>query len=140
MTEDLMKFFDKLYINFPDKYNSYQGSFGRISAVKNDVKSKCLFGTIDDQINYKYPDGFIYPLLGGVVGLMKYDELTDTLKWKINPTSDDFNIKDLSLTKYVGWLKKDLDPQKNGKNQLMYMEAEEAYEAYSNSYRNRNRS
>lgn len=130
MTEDLMKFFDLLYINFPDMYNANQGSFGRISAVKNDKKSKSLFGTIDTTINYTYPDGYIYPLIGGSVGLMKYDEVTDTLQWKLNPTKDIFNLKNVPLVKYVGWLKKDLDPQRNGKNQLMYMEAEEAFEAY----------
>lgn len=131
MTEDLMKFFDLLYVKFPDLYNSHQGSFGRITAVKNSKKSKALFGTISESIDYTYPDGYIYPLLGGVVGLMKYDEVTDTLKWTINPTSKDFELKNLPLVKYVGWLKKDLDPQRNGKNQLMYMEAEEAYQAYA---------
>lgn len=131
MTEDLMKFFDLLYVNFPGMYNSQQGSFGRITAVKKDVKSKPLFGTIDESIDYTYPDGFIYPLLGGVVGLMKYDEMTDTLKWIINPTSTSFDLMKLAMVKYVGWLKKDLDPQRNGKNQLMYMEAEEAFEAYA---------
>ena len=126
-----MKFFDLLYVDFPDMYNSHQGSFGRITAVKNGVKSKALFGTITESIDYTYPDGYIYPLLGGVVGLMKYDEATDTLKWIVNPTSEDFDLKSLPLVKYVGWLKKDLDPQRNGKNQLMYLEAEEAYEAYA---------
>ena len=51
---------------------------------------------------------------GGVVGLMKYDEVTDTLKWVVNPTSESFDLKSLPLVKYVGWLKKDLDPQRNG--------------------------
>lgn len=135
MTEDLMKFFDLLYVNFPDMYNSHQGSFGRITAVKNGVKSKALFGTISESIDYTYPDGYIYPLLGGVVGLMKYDEVTDTLKWVVNPTSEKFDLKSLPLVKYVGWLKKDLDPQRNGKNQLMYMEAEEAFEAYAKKFK-----
>lgn len=130
MTKDLMKFFDLLYVNFPDMYNANQGSFGRITAVKNEKKSKPLFGTINKEINYTYPDGYIYPLIGGVIGLMKYDELTDTLQWIVNPTNENFNLKNLPLMKYIGWLKKDLDPQRNGKNQLMYMEAEEAYEAY----------
>lgn len=131
MTEDLMKFFDLLYVKFPNMYNSHHGSFGKITAVKKDAKSKPLFGTIDESIDYTYPDGYIYPLLAGVVGLMKYDEVTDTLKWIVNPTSDSFDLMKLPLVKYVGWLKKDLDPQRNGKNQLMYMEAEEAYEAYA---------
>lgn len=135
MTEDIMKFFDLLYVKFPEMYNSNQGSFGRISAVKNDVKSRPMFSTINVSINYTYPDGYIYPLLGGVVGLMEYDEITDTLKWIINPTSESFNLMNLPLVKYIGWLKKDLDPQRNGKNQLMYMEAEEAFEAYIKKFK-----
>lgn len=130
MTEDLMKLFDTLYLTFPEMYNSNQGSFGRITAVKNGVKSKPLFGTTNESVDYTYPDGFIYPLIGGATGLMMYDEETGTLRWKVNPHSSNFSLKDMPLVKYVGWLKKDLDPQKNGKNQLMYMEAEEAYEAY----------
>lgn len=135
MTEDLMKFFDQLYIKFPDMYNSNQGSFGRITAVKNGAPSKPMFGTTDAQCYYTYPDGYIYPLLGGVIGLMKYDESSNTLKWAVNPNSESFNLMDLQLMKYVGWLKKDLDPQRNGKNQLMYMEAEEAFEAYSKKFK-----
>lgn len=132
MTEALMRYFDILYVSFPDMYNKNQGSFGRISCVKNDEKSKSspLFRTNSTQISYTYPDGFIYPLIGGVVSLIEYDDQTDTLKWKIDPTSDSFRPKEIPLSKYLGWLRKDLDPQHNGKNQLMYLEAEEAYEAY----------
>ena len=66
----------------------------------------------------------------GVVSLIEYDEQNANLKWRVNPTSAKFNAKDIPLLKYLGWLRKDLDPQHNGKNQLMYLEAEEAYEAY----------
>ena len=132
LTEAIMKYFDILYVSFPEMYNKNQGSFGRISCVKNDEKSRSLplFRTINTSIPYIYPDGFIYPLIGGIVALIKYDEVTDTLKWKIDPTSVKFVPKDIPLLKYLGWLRKDLDPQHNGKNQLMYLEAEEAYEAY----------
>lgn len=134
LTEDVMKFFDTLYLSFPEIYNANQGSFGRITAVKNGVPSHPLFMTTDKTINYSYPDGFIYPLLGGVVGLMEYDEKLGIVKWAINPNSSDFKVEEMQLAKYMGWLKKDLDPQKNGKNQLMYMEAQEAYEAYLNKH------
>lgn len=132
MTEAIMRYFDILYVSFPDMYNKNQGSFGRITCVKNDEKSKSwpLFKTISTPIPYIYPDGFIYPLIGGIVSLIEYDDQTDTLKWKVDPTSEEFNPKDIPLLKYLGWLRKDLDPQHNGKNQLMYLEAEEAYEAY----------
>lgn len=130
MTEDIMKLFDKLYLSFPDMYNSQQGSFGRITFVKNNVQSSPIFGTTDKKVDYTYPDGYIYPLLGGIVSLMKYEEDLDIINWKTNPSTVDFDLMQIPLLKYVGWLKKDLDPQHNGKNQLMYMEAEEAYEGY----------
>lgn len=130
MTEDIMKLFDKLYLSFPDMYNSQQGSFGRITFVKNNVQSSPIFGTTDEKVDYTYPDGYIYPLLGGIVSLMKYEEDLDIINWKTNPSAIDFDLMQIPLLKYVGWLKKDLDPQHNGKNQLMYMEAEEAYEGY----------
>lgn len=132
MTEAIMQYFDILYVSFPDMYNKNQGSFGRISCVKNDENSKSLplFRTINTPIPYTYPDGFIYPLIGGIVSLIEYDEQNNSLKWRVNPTSTKFNPKDIPLLKYLGWLRKDLDPQHNGKNQLMYLEAEEAYEAY----------
>lgn len=38
MTEDIMKLFDQLYINFPSLYNKNNGSFGRIVEVKNKKK------------------------------------------------------------------------------------------------------
>lgn len=138
MAEDLMKFFDQLYLNFPSMYNDNNGCFGGIAAVKklkDGEKAKLLFGTTNTNVGYTYPDGFIYPLIGGIIGLMRYDATTDTLKWKLNPSSEKFSFKEISkpyLSKYFGWLKKDLDPQRNGKNQLMYMEAQEAYEAYVN--------
>lgn len=130
MTEDIMKLFDKLYLSFPDMYNSQQGSFGRITFVKNNVQSSPIFGTTDEKVDYTYPDGYIYPLLGGIVSLMKYEEDLNIINWKTNPSAADFDLMQIPLLKYVGWLKKDLDPQHNGKNQLMYMEAEEAYEGY----------
>lgn len=130
MTEDIMKLFDKLYLSFPDMYNSQQGSFGRITFVKNNVQSSPIFETTDEKVDYTYPDGYIYPLLGGIVSLMKYEEDLDIINWRTNPSAVDFDLMQIPLLKYVGWLRKDLDPQHNGKNQLMYMEAEEAYEGY----------
>ena len=118
MTEDIMKLFDQLYINFPSLYNKNNGSFGRIVEVKN-KKSKVRFNTTD------------YPLISGVVKLMIYDDTTNTIKWKINPSSSVFNVKNLNIMKYTGWIKQlDYNPQKVGKTNLMYMEADEVFNAY----------
>lgn len=130
MTEDLMKTYDNLYVSFPDMYNKNQGSFGRINCVNNDVRSTGKFKTTQVSIPYDYPDGFIIPILGGMYALMEHDKKNEVIRWRVNPTNPKFDIKALPLEKYVGWLKKDLDPQHTGKNNLMYQEAEEAYNNY----------
>ena len=130
MTEDIMKVFDQLYVMFPNFYNGNNGSFGRITSVTN-KKSKVRFGTTDKDCEYSYPDGYIYPLMSGVVKLMTYDEDTNTVRWKVNPASRDFNIECLNIMKYTGWIKQlDYNPQKVGKTNLMYMEADEVFDAY----------
>ena len=130
MTEDIMKLFDQLYINFPSLYNKNNGSFGRIVEVKN-KKSKVRFNTTDKDCEYLYPDGYIYPLISGVVKLMIYDDTTNTIKWKINPSSSIFDVGNLNIMKYTGWIKQlDYNPQKVGKTNLMYMEADEVFNAY----------
>lgn len=130
MTEDIMKLFDQLYISFPYLYNKNNGSFGRIVEVKN-KKSKVRFKTTDKECDYLYPDGYIYPLISGIIKLMEYDESSNTIKWKINPSSDNFNIEDINIMKYTGWIKQlDYNPQKVGKTNLMYLEADEVFNAY----------
>ncbi len=89
MTEDIMTLFDKLYLSLPDMYNSQQGSFGRITFVKNNVQSSPIFGTTDKKVDYTYPDGYIHPLLGGIVSLMKYEEDLAIINWKTNPSTID---------------------------------------------------
>ena len=129
MTEDIMKLFDQLYINFPSLYNK-NGSFGRIVEVKN-KKSKVRFLSTDETSDYTYPDGYIYPLISGVIRLMYYDKETNTVKWRINPSSNEFQVRDLNLMKYTGWIKQlDYNPQKVGKTNLMYMEADEVFDSY----------
>lgn len=73
----------------------------------------------------------IYPLISGVVKLMIYDDVTNTIKWRINPSSNRFNVENLNIMKYTGWIKQlDYNPQKVGKTNLMYMEADEVFNAY----------
>lgn len=73
----------------------------------------------------------IYPLINGVVKLMIYDDVTNTIKWRMNPSSNRFNVENLNIMKYTGWIKQlDYNPQKVGKTNLMYMEADEVFNAY----------
>lgn len=127
MTEDIMKYFDCLYQKFPALYNAHQGSFGRITSVKLDKEVNPLFGTQPKSAPY-YPDGFIYPLVVGLTSLMTYDEPSNTIKWKVNPASIDFDFNKIPLTKYIDMIKLiGYDPQKVGKTQLFYIEAADAY-------------
>lgn len=134
MTEDIMKLFDQLYINFPALYNKSNGSFGRIVEVKN-KKSKVRFKTINKDCDYTYPDGYIYPLISGIIKFMIYDDATNTIQWRINPSSKEFKVENLNIMKYTGWIKQlDYNPQKVGKTNLMYLEADEVFNAYMITY------
>lgn len=134
MTEDIMKLFDQLYINFPALYNKNNGSFGRIVEVKN-KKSKVRFKTINKDCDYTYPDGYIYPLISGIIKFMIYDDATNAIQWRINPSSKEFKVENLNIMKYTGWIKQlDYNPQKVGKTNLMYLEADEVFNAYMITY------
>ena len=130
MTEDIMKYFDYLYQKFPELYNAHQGSFGRITSVQLDKETTPLFRTLPKR-KPSYPDGFIYPLVVGLTSLMKYDEDSNTISWKVNPSSINFDITRVPLDKYIDMIKLiGYDPQKVGKTQLFYVEAADAYKEY----------
>lgn len=125
MTKDILYFFDWLYLNFPDLYNGNGGAFGKITCVNN-KKSKVPFNTTDDQANYQYPYGFLYPLICGLTNLMEYDSKSDVIKWRVNPRT--IKIKDLNMELYVNVVKlAGYDPQKVGKNETFYLQAEEMF-------------
>lgn len=127
LTDDILKFFDRLYIEFPNLYHkAAPGKFGRISSVDNKKKSNVPFGTIRNQSDYQYSFGFFYPLICGLTGLMNYDETRDEVMWKINPKNLDLSLLDLS--QYVELIKiVNFDPQKIGKGVVFYNEAESAF-------------
>lgn len=136
LVNEIILFYDRLYMMFPDIYNSVAGcSFGRISSVKKDKKKNFIpsyphFGTIAEKSDKTYPDGFIYPLIWGVLFLMEYNKETETLKWRVSPDSltvEDFK-KDGDQETYVSLIKAlNWDPQKIGKNQLSYNTASDFY-------------
>lgn len=146
MTEDIMKMFDQLYIKFPALYNSNNGSFGSITSVNakgkkkglmpDDAynKSKPLFGTTTKMCDYTYPDGFIYPLISGLVQLMQYNESSNTVGWKVNPLGDNFSLEALPLSLYVKSIKEmGYDPQKVGKKDFFYELADMAFDTFLRS-------
>jgi hypothetical protein len=125
MTKDVLPFFDWLYINFPEMYNKNGGSFGRITSVAN-KQSKVPFFTTEVHCDYQYPYGFLYPLVSGLTSLMEYDEASNTLRWRVNPGLIDPAELDMAqfvnIVKLVGY-----DPQKVGKNETFYLQAEEMF-------------
>ena len=127
LTKDILIFFDKMYIEFPNLYHdAIPGKFGRISSViKKD--SKVPFHTTETMSSYQYSHGFFYPLIAGLTSLMEIDEKKGLVKWKVNPSKLDLNH--LDLTQYVNIIKLvNFDPQKIGKGEVFYKEAEATFQ------------
>jgi hypothetical protein len=127
LTGDIVRFFDRLYIEFPNLYHrAAPGKFGRISSVDK-KETRVPYNTIKDVSEYNYPPAFIYPLVSGLTSLMQFDEKKEEVSWKINPKNLDVSKLDLSqyveLIKMVSW-----DPQKIGKGAGFYKEAENVFE------------
>lgn len=129
MTEDLMKYFDRLILKFPDMYNSAcRGRFGGISAVSTNKEMPTLFHTQSKKCSCTFPYAFFYPLIAGTLSLMKYDENTGKLGWIANPSSVDFDLDDVDLGRYTEMMKILIyNPNTIGKTALMYDLAKDAY-------------
>lgn len=127
LTDDIIHFFDRLYIEFPNLYHhAAPGKFGRISSVDNKKKGVAPFGTTDKLCEYQYSFGFFYPLVCGLTSLMRYDERNDEVYWKINPK--DLDLESLDLSQYVELIKiVNFDPQKIGKGVVFYNESESIF-------------
>ncbi len=128
LTEDILYFFDRMYIEFPNLYHKASpGKFGRINSVNNRVKGRVPFNTTDEMSDYQYSFGFFYPLVSGLTSLMEVDTDLKIVKWKINPRSLDLST--LDLTQYVNIIKLvNYDPQKVGKGEVFYIEAETTFD------------
>ena len=133
MTEDIMKFFDRITLNFPKLYNNAcRGRFGGISAVKNEKEMEVLFHTKRKKCDCLYPHSFFYPLIAGITSLMRYNKDTNRLEWIVNPASeDDFDLSDIDLSRYTEMMKLlNYNPNVIGKTALMYDLACDAYNKF----------
>jgi hypothetical protein len=122
--------YDLIYELFPDAYNKQDGKFGRIIPVKkmNSAKVKqTKFGKKD--IDWKYPDGYIIPLVVGLENLMAVDPETGKLSWKTEPVAFIRKNLDDIVSKYKGIVEMvSYDPQKVGKASAAYAAASDAIE------------
>jgi hypothetical protein len=135
LADDLIKFYDKMYLKFPSIYQRNPGKFGAIKAVEM-KESKCPFGSYDDTIDHKYPAGFFIPLFCGVRELLNYSDCTNTVSWVINPTT--INYDDLDCEKYIEMIKfLQFNPQNVGKAAMMYREGMDTFNAFKNKVLNR---
>jgi hypothetical protein len=127
---DLPELFDLIYELFPDLYNSHEGKFGRILAVKkmNSAKVKKTKFT-QKAIEWRYPEGYIVPLVAGLRALMEKGE-DGQLRWKVSDPVEFVkkHLPSVVLT-YKGVIELvDYDPQKVGKAAAAYENASAAFE------------
>ncbi len=134
IVEDILYFFDKVFIKFPDLYNAVSPRFAGIKSVEKKPKSTTFrTGTSE----YVYPPGFIYPLVTGILELIEIDEINNLLKWKVSPKV--INLEKLDMGQYIEAIKLvNYDPQTVGKQSLFYKLAKSIFEEYVRNYSDRN--
>src|SRR5574344_11856 len=132
MTEDIMKFFDRITLSFPKLYNdACRGRFGGITAVKTDKEMEVLFHKKRKKCEISYPHSFFYPLVAGLVSLMRYNDETNRLEWIVNPASEDLDLLEIDLSRYTEMMKLlNYNPNVIGKTALMYDLARDAYNKF----------
>jgi len=121
---------DRIYVQFPGAYNRAGGSFGLLGAVSTakDLRTKPTAPFSKEQVIYKYPDGFIVPLVYGLKALLQVDD-AGNLKWRIDPNEFLSNHFDEIVRKYKVLIQAySGDPQKIGKNEGSYSLAYDAFE------------
>lgn len=87
---DIFKLYDKIERDFPYAYNESGGRYGakKYSGYKEKDSipvevAKAKFSL--EPLNYKVPDGLMYPLLASFRALIYYDKFTNKYIWKKSP-------------------------------------------------------
>lgn len=130
---DLPKLYDKIYADFPNAYNANGYRFGSNPIVKiydpsrrEAAKDKSGFVLtqptthyLSNEVDYRYPDGLIMPLVYGLKGIMVVKD--GAIKWATDP----FKFLDRYLKDIAGAYRLVLDmarfdPQKLAKNQASH--------------------
>lgn len=133
---DLPVLYDYLFALLPAAYNAASGKYGRITAVKNlnERRTRRVTPFRGTEIDTISPDGFVMPLVYGLISLMERQQAADggyVIRWKVtDPLA--FLKKNLAkvVEKYKGVFDVcDYDPQKVGKSTLSYDVTREAFDA-----------
>lgn len=127
---DLPALYDKIYADFPAAYNKV-GDFGRMGVVRiydpnrrTDRNRKYLRSQpethfTEQPVRYSYPDGFIVPLVYGLLALMEVKD--GQVRWKTDPKAFlDRNLSDIARAYRIVLEMARFDPQKIGKNETSY--------------------
>jgi hypothetical protein len=128
----LPELYDLVYRKFPDAYNDGGVSrFGGLKAVskKEDMRTKPLSTFTKAPVDYRYPDGFIMPLVCGLKALMKLDA-NGMVVWKVDDPVKflDSHFDDIVRKYKVIVQAFQGDAQKIGKNEGSYSLAYDAFE------------
>ena len=102
------------------------GRFRGIKAVNNEKEGKVPFHTTTTNASCYYSFGFFIPLIAALTEIMELDEKLKIVKWSINP--NEIDLSELDLTQYVNIIKlANFDPQKIGKGEVFYNDAETVF-------------
>lgn len=121
---------DEIYAEFPNAYNRTGGSFGLLRAVTlaKDLRTKPTTPYGKTPVGYRYPDGFIVPLVYGLKALLEA-EADGKLRWKADPKLFLARHFDEIVRKYKVLIQAfGGDAQKIGKNEGSYSLAYDAFE------------
>lgn len=127
---EIPRLMDMIYAQFPDAYNRNSGSFGLLRAVTlaKDLRSKPTTPFGKHPTGYRYPDGFIVPLVYGLKALIEADA-NGMLQWKTDPVMFIDRHLDEIVRKYKVLIQAfSGDAQKIGKNDGSYTLAYDAFE------------
>lgn len=135
---DIMRFSDKMYYFFPLIYNYNGGTFGRITGVSK-KENKTFSGPFNSytESEYKYAYGFFYPIICGLTELMELEN--GALRWKLNPLYIDFTDEKIKKTfmQYMNIVRiLDYNPNKVGKDNSTYYEADSLMQKLCNMHNN----
>lgn len=129
---ELPELYDYIYESFPALYNSADGKYGRITAVKklNESRKDKKAPFSGKSIDVLTPEGYIMPLIYGLQALMVNKEENGARKitWRQPPIEFLRGNLDRIVKSYSGIIGMcDYDPQKVGKNLQSYEQALAAY-------------